>query len=91
MYDTLKIYVKIYNKNTNIHSNYLTSWNRVFEKLMVTQLVKKFPTFYGTWRFHFHVHKSLSLDPTLSQMNPAYLPTIHSNIIFPSMLRSSKL
>jgi len=30
----------------------LTPWNRVFlEKLTSFQQVKKFPTFYGTWRF----------------------------------------
>jgi len=42
----------------------LTPWSRVLQKLVVTQLVKKFPTFYGTWRFiivftRFH-HWSLS-------------------------------
>jgi hypothetical protein len=26
------------------------------------QLVKEFPTFYGTWRFHYYVHKSWPLD-----------------------------
>jgi len=27
-------------------------WSRVFlEKVIITQLVKKFPAFYGTWRF----------------------------------------
>jgi hypothetical protein len=32
--------------------NELTPWRRVlFEKPTVTQLVKKFPAFYGTWRF----------------------------------------
>jgi len=33
-------------------NNLLTPWSRVLlEKLIVTQLVKKFPTFYGTQRF----------------------------------------
>jgi len=32
--------------------NYLTPWNRVsLGKLIVTQLIKKFPDFNGTWRF----------------------------------------
>jgi hypothetical protein len=30
---------------------HLTTWTRVLEKLFVTQLIKKFPAFYGTWRF----------------------------------------
>jgi hypothetical protein len=35
-----------------ILTNYLTLQNIVFlEKLIVTHLVKKFPKFYGTWRF----------------------------------------
>jgi hypothetical protein len=30
-------------------TNYLSPWSRVLlEELLVTQLVKKFPTFYGT-------------------------------------------
>jgi hypothetical protein len=30
----------------------LTAWNRILlEKLTIPQLVKKFPTFYGTQRF----------------------------------------
>jgi len=39
-----------------IHDGYgivevLTPWSRiVFEKLIVTQLVKEIPTFYATWR-----------------------------------------
>jgi len=32
-------------------SNYLTPWNRVLEKLIFTQLVKKFLAFYGTTKF----------------------------------------
>ena len=29
----------------------LTTWSRVLEKLTDSQVVKKFPTFYGTWIF----------------------------------------
>jgi hypothetical protein len=36
------------------------------DKLMAAQLVKKFPTFYGTLEVHYHVHNSLSLDPILN-------------------------
>jgi hypothetical protein len=34
------------------HRNKLTPWSRaLLEKLIVTQIVKKFPVFYGTRRF----------------------------------------
>jgi hypothetical protein len=36
---------------TEILTKQLTPWSRVLEKLTVTQLVKKFPTFYGTQMF----------------------------------------
>jgi hypothetical protein len=46
----------------------LTPWNTVLlDKLTVTQLVKKFPAFYGPRRFIALV--SPSLVPILSQMN----------------------
>jgi hypothetical protein len=41
----------------------------IFEKLIVTQLIKKFPALYGTQNVHYHVHKSPSLIPILSQMS----------------------
>jgi hypothetical protein len=28
--------------------NFIMQWRRIFEKLVVAQLVNKFPTFYGT-------------------------------------------
>jgi hypothetical protein len=59
----------------------LTPWSRVLlRKLIVTQLVKKYPAFYVTRRF-----KSPPLIPTLSHIHPIhtfppYFPKIHSNI-----------
>jgi hypothetical protein len=32
-------------------------------ELIVTQLVKKFPTFYGTQNIHYYVHKNPPLVP----------------------------
>jgi hypothetical protein len=50
----------------SMHSSYLLPWCRVcFEKLIVTQLVKKYPAF-----FMEPEGKNPPLDPILSQSNP---------------------
>jgi hypothetical protein len=75
-------------------TNWLTPRSSVLQKLTVTQLVKKFPAFYGTRRFITVFttarHRSLAcqLHPILTF--PPYFPKIHSNIILPSMPRSSE-
>jgi hypothetical protein len=70
------------------------SWSRILlEKLIGTQLTKKFPAFYGTWSFS--VEKKLPLNPLPSQMNsvrthtPCFLK-MHLNIIILAKLRSPK-
>jgi hypothetical protein len=42
----------------------LTLWCRIlFEKLIITQLIKRYPAFLWNPKVHHHVHKSLPLDP----------------------------
>jgi hypothetical protein len=74
----------------------LTTWCRIlFEKLIVTQLVKKYTAFLRNPKVNHRVHKSPSLDPILSQPNPVRpidpcLPKVHLNIILSSTPRSSQ-
>jgi len=71
-----------------------TTWSIVLlEKLTGSQLVKKFPAFYGTRRFR--VYKRPPPVPILSQIYPFHSPPsqflkIHINISFPSTPGSSK-
>ena len=53
---------------------YLTTFSRVLlEKLIVSQLEKKFPAFYGTWRFiTAFTRNSPLLILILSQINPIH-------------------
>jgi hypothetical protein len=64
----------------------------LLEKLVVIQLVKKFPTFNGTWRFITVFakarHWSLSWGRCILSTTSHRFPNIHSNVIFPSSHRS---
>jgi hypothetical protein len=66
----------------------LTPWCRIlFEKLIVTQFVRKYPAFLRNPKVHHRVHKSPPLDPILSQPNPVrpidpYLPKTSHHVIF---------
>ena len=71
------------------HMHMLTPWSRlVLGKLTGSQLVKKFPTFYGTRRIVTAGHTCQSSVPLLSQINPVHAPPSHSwfIIILPSHL-----
>jgi hypothetical protein len=80
---------------TYLLTHSLTLWCRIFEKLTVTQLVKKYPAFLWNPKAHYRVHKSPPLDSILSQMNPirpinTHLPKVHLNVILPPTPRSSQ-
>jgi len=68
-----------------------TPWSRVvLEKLVVTQVVRKFPAFFGTEGFLPFSWDPL--DPILNHMHPVhtfplYFPKIHSDVILPSTSR----
>jgi hypothetical protein len=59
----------------------------------VVQPVKDFPAFYETQGVHYHIHKSPSLVPTLSQTNPVHtipprsilILSIHLHLHLPSL------
>jgi len=75
-----------------IHS--LTPWSRVLEKLLVTQLVKKFATFMDP-RGSLSCSQETTTCPYSEPMNPVHIfppffPKIHSNIILPPMPGSTK-
>jgi hypothetical protein len=74
----------------------LTPWCRIlFEKLIVTQLVKNYPAFLWNPKVHYGVHTSPPMDPILSQPNPVcpigpYLPKVHLNVTLPPTPTSSQ-
>jgi hypothetical protein len=73
-----------------------TPWCRtLFEELIVTRLIKKYPAFLWNPKVHYRVHTSPPPDPILSQLNPVrpidpYLPKVHLNVTVPPTPRSSQ-
>ena len=73
----------------------LTPWSRVLpEKLSSSQLVKKFPAFYGTRKFITAFtrarHLFLSRTRSIQSMLQSHFPKIRLNIILPSTPGYSK-
>jgi len=62
----------------------------ILDNLTVSQLIKKYPTFYGTRRFINRVRKSLQLVPIMSQMNPFRIVTSYYHKIRFNMTGSPK-
>ena len=78
-----------YIKSKMLLTYLLTPWSRVLlQKLTGFQLVKKYPTFYGTQRFITAVtsarHLSLSRVSSIQSKPPSHFLNIHLNIILPS-------
>jgi len=75
-----------------IFTYWLTSWSRVLlVKLTVFLLVKKFPSFYGTWKFiaAFKIPRHLSIS--IQSTPPHPFLKIHLNIILPSTAGSPQV
>jgi hypothetical protein len=69
-------------------TNKLIPWSRfLLETITVTQLVKKFPAFYGNL-IPCRIHNSSPLIPILSQMHPVHTFQSHFPKIQPNILPS---
>jgi hypothetical protein len=93
LYSLVQILFLVLRPHSGIMFTYLlTPWCWIlFEKLIVTQLIRKYPAFLWNPKVHYSVHTSPPLDPILSPLNPVrsinpYLPNVHLNVILPLSL-----
>ena len=91
------VYSITHSSSQHLLTHSLTPWNRaLLQRLISSQPVKKFPTFYGTWRFitafTSACHLSLSWTSSIQSIPPH--PTSWRSILilsyFPSMPGSPK-
>ena len=81
---------------TTLDTYLLTAWSTaLLERLTGSQLIKKFPAFYGTPKVRYRVHTCSPPVHILSHLDPVRAPTSHFlkidlNIILPSTPGSSK-
>jgi hypothetical protein len=55
---------------SGLETEYLNPWSSpLLEKLVVSQLSQETGRMFWNPKVHYHAHKSLSLDPSLSHMN----------------------
>ena len=61
----------------------------LLEKLTGLQLVKKFPVFLWSPKFHYRTHKPPPPVPILGQPNPVHVPTTHLLETHPNTIQPS--
>ena len=95
MFVVLRVYMRLSSyllpKFTYVLTYFLTPWSRVLlQKLTGSQLVKKFPTFYGTRRFITAFTSARHLSQLYPVHTSSHFLKIYLNVILPSTPGSPK-